>query len=687
MNLMYFTKLAWVGIKNNRRLYVPYILTCIGMVSMVYLVSYLQTSEVLVTGFGGGTIGVMMFFGKIVLTFFSVIFLFYTNSFLMKKRRKEFGLYNILGMNKRDIGKIMLLESIIVYSFAILFGVSLGIVFSRLGELLLMNIAHLDVSTVFRQLLVVSVPSILYCVIGFGVILFLILLNSLRGLLFHNPIQLLRSENYGEKPPKANWLLALIGLGILVGAYTIALWDHNPLIAMLYFFIAVIMVIIATYLLFITGSVVFCRLLQRNSKYYYKRNHFTSVASMVYRMKRNGAGLASICILCTMILVTLSSTVTLMNNVQVAANALAPADFVFDFSSNEQAEIESSLTDFVKDRFTAELFQKGIKVEQAYEFRFIQGIAKREDNSIYIANRIDDQEILIRERKLMSFVVIGLDDYNKATGMNLSLNEGEVALSGVDLKGDLLIHYLEHDHEQYNSIKSLHYRIVDDETKTLKSIQTMFEAIQLVVPDLNAFLNRNVEGYLISESGWCYHVNADAAPETLRGVGGDVVSAVRNSKKENMGGYQSFSYINRTEFIEESYSIFGGLFFLGLLLSIAFLFGTVLIIYYKQLSEGFEDQSRFDIMQKVGMSEKLIRKSINSQILTVFFATLIAAGIHLAFSLPITFGFLTLVFNVRNIWSVAWIYLICYSVFALVYVIIYKVTSNTYYKVAVKQTK
>ena len=302
-----YPKLAWTGIRKNSRLYLPYILTCIGMVMMFYIVSFLSSSEYLASCKGGKDMQMILELGCGVIGFFAAIFLFYTNSFLMRRRKKEFGLYNILGMGKWNIARVLLWETFMIAVISIVVGSVGGILLSKVAELCMINILGAEALFFMR----VDTASIGNTVILFSIIFVLILLNALRQLHFANPIELLHSENTGERPPRANWIFAILGAGILGGAYYLAVTLENPLEVIMLFFVAVIMVIVATYLLFIAGSVTICKALQKNKKYYYRTNHFVSVSSMVYRMKRNGAGLASICILCTMVLVMVSSTVCL----------------------------------------------------------------------------------------------------------------------------------------------------------------------------------------------------------------------------------------------------------------------------------------------------------------------------------------------------------------------------------------
>lgn len=312
MKTGFYPKLAFDGIRKNRRMYVPFICTCIGMVMMFYIISYLHYSDSVAAMRGGAIVQTMLNLGTITVGIFSCIFLFYTNSFLIRRRKKEFGLYHILGMGKRNIARILFWETMLTALISLVIGIGFGILFSKLAELGMLRLMHAQ-ATYSMQ---ISPDSILFTITVFGCIFILLFFNALRQIHFSGAISLIRSENVGEKPPKGNWILGILGLGCLVVAYYLAVTVADPVSALGMFFIAVILVIFGTYLIMIAGSVLFCRLLQKNKHYYYKANHFVSISSMVYRMKRNGAGLASICILATMVLVMLSTTVSLYFGMQ-----------------------------------------------------------------------------------------------------------------------------------------------------------------------------------------------------------------------------------------------------------------------------------------------------------------------------------------------------------------------------------
>lgn len=336
MRLGFYPKLELTGITKNKKTYFPYILTSVGMVMMLYIVSFLTYSDSVKLMRGGDTVRGFLGLGCSVIGIFSTILLFYTNSFLIRRRKKEFGLYNILGMGKRNLARVLIWETVIIAAISMGAGLGCGILFSKAAELFMANVLGSTVGFAFQ----ITADAIIMTVGWFGVIFVLILLNSLRQIHLAKPIELMRSEAVGEKPPKANWILTILGVVLLGGAYYLAVTIKDPVSAMLWFFAAVIMVILATYMLFIAGSVALCRLLQKNKGYYYKTSHFISVSSMVYRMKRNGAGLASICILSTMVLVMISSTSSLFVGREDTLRGRYPRNIVIDMFAEDGTENE-----------------------------------------------------------------------------------------------------------------------------------------------------------------------------------------------------------------------------------------------------------------------------------------------------------------------------------------------------------
>ena len=665
-----YRSLAISGIRKNKKLYLPYILTCTGMVMMCYIVSFIAASPVFTTIPGGDMVKQLLSMGFGILSVFSLLFLFYTNSFLIRRRKKEFGLYNILGMGKKNLSLVLLLETFFIGAFSIACGLFLGILFSKFSELAMVKILRGE--TEFT--LSIGFSAISQTVILFCVIFLLLFLNSLRQLHLSNPVELLRSENTGEKPPKANWLVALLGVVILAGAYYLAVTISDPVSAILWFFVAAIMVIIATYLLFMAGSVALCRILQKNKRYYYKTNHFVSVSSMAYRMKRNGAGLASICILCTMVLIMVSSTACLYMGTEDSIRSRYPRHINLYGNAATQQVLWGEAPQDTQAQAEALVEEQGYTLQNVQTYRtaafggVIAGNRIRFDNSVY-SNRWDTVA------KICQFFVVPLADYNRVVGAHETLEEDEVLIY---------------------STKELSYgedtiRLGDGPVYTVKKqvsqfvkngIDSMqiFPTVYLFVNDPEALI-QPVENVIMEDSGsspltyqWYYGFDLSCDQEAQ-----EALYEVLMNRLENTPDFFVYGECAAAE-RGYLYGMYGGLFFLGILLGIVFVFAAVLIIYYKQISEGYEDQSRFAIMQKMGMSKKDIRRSINSQILTVFFLPLIAAGVHLAFAFPMIRKLL-LLFSLTNFPLLVGVTAACYLVFALFYLLVYRATSKSYFAI------
>ncbi len=672
-----YRTLAWTGIVKNKKLYLPYMLTCIGTVMMCYIISFLSTSETFGNISGGTTMQGFLQMGVGVMAVFSVIFLFYTNSFLIRRRKKEFGLYNILGLGKKHLAVVLFWETLIIAAITIFAGLFFGILLSKFAELCMLKILHSE--AVFE--ITVGVNSIANTVTLFAAIFLLIYLNTLRQIHLTNPIQLLHSENAGEKPPKANWLIALAGAIILAGSYYMAVSIEDPITAMLLFFVAVVMVVIATYLLFIAGSVTICRILQKNKRYYYKTNHFVSVSSMMYRMKRNGAGLASICILCTMVLVMVSSTVCLYFGVEDSLRQRYPRNINIDASASsvemlygDQTEKTIEIVDETVQENTTEV-QNTLIYRTAAFGGIIDNNRIEVDSSIY-ENRMD----LMGD--IWQIFIVPLSDYNELMGKDETLNENEAIIyTTKDIKYDEDTIQVG-ENESYK-IKKHAEDFVDNGIDSMQVFPTMY----IFVEDLSEFV-QPLENYKLGDDEislvsyhWFYGFDLPCDDDTQITIQKQLTERFSESE-ENTDEFSYFHIITDGVAKERAgfYGMYGGLFFLGILLGIVFTFAAVLIIYYKQICEGYEDQSRFEIMQKVGMTKKEIKKSINSQILTVFFMPLITSGVHLAFAFPLIRKLL-LLFGIMNSKFLITVTLCCYLVFAVFYMIVYRVTSRSYFSI------
>lgn len=664
----FYSRLAWTGMRKNKKLYTPYILTCIGMVMMFYIVSFLAGSDVLKSMAGGDVMQSILGLGCGVIGVFALIFLFYTNSFLIRRRKKEFGLYNILGMGKWNLARVLFWESLIIAAISLVAGLFAGIALSKFAELGMVNV--LEGTASFSMSIA---PAAILQTIGlFAVIFFLILLNTLRQIHLTNPIKLLHSESTGEKPPKANWFIALAGAVILAGAYYLAVSIEEPMEALMSFFVAVIMVIVATYMLFMAGSVAVCRILQKKKKYYYKTNHFVSVSSMLYRMKRNGAGLASICILCTMVLVMVSSTVCLYIGAEDSLRNRYPRNINMDTTVSDLALLDSEEADAVRTLSSQMASENGLSLQNVLDYRLADFAGYIHDGRIETDNQFSEYS------NIWQIFIVPLEDYNRLMGQTETLKPGEALLYTTRLG-----HYDQNTIAIGDSEPLQIKKVVSDFTDNRVDAMQMIPSLYLFVPNFDEVTAPLLEltdtrDRSIVNLHWFYGFDLNCDDETQIGIQEQLSEGLKRFSNDE--GIFSTLLEGIAKERVGFYGLYGGLFFLGVLLGIVFLFAAVLIMYYKQVSEGYEDQSRFEIMQKVGMTKKEIKKSINSQVLTVFFLPLLAAGLHLAFAFPLIYKLLTL-FALTNQTLLILVTVCCYLVFALFYVLIYRVTSRAYYSI------
>ena len=676
-----YARLAWTGMRKNRRLYLPYLLSCAGMVLMFYILMGLSGSPVLEHMSGGGSSAIILRLGTVVIAVFALIFLFYTYSFLIRRREREFGLYNVLGMGKGNIARILLWETVITYGLTTGTGLLLGMVLYKLAELGMVRLLQVPVT----YTLTVSVSSLLAAAALFAAIHTLILLNGLRQLHGVSAVGLLRSESVGEKPPKAQWVLTAAGAVLLAGAYWLAVSIKEPLAALTWFFAAVLMVIAATYLLFISGSVTLCRGLQRNKKYYYRPQHFVSVSSMAYRMKRNGAGLASVCILATMVLVMISSTTCLYVGQEDAVNARYPRDMDVAVYGRSDHPLDEAEAEQLRQGVESTVFNFGGQTSNVATYREISVSGLPDGGDLRLGNA---GASAADSTHVIHIYFVPLEEYNAVTGQSLTLEDGQVYVAALrtefhsdtlSIDGGMTRHVMKRE------IPALVGAAVADITPSLTVVVPDFEQF---VPELQSYLTNKYGWY--PTATWHYAFDTDL-PENQQGNIDGTTPNLEDALNGYLAGVSSdwgvgvsveSKAANRADF----YGMYGGLFFLGIMLSIVFIFAAVAILYYKQLSEGYEDQSRFDIMQKVGMTKVDIRRSINSQLLTVFYLPLLMAGVHLCFAFPFIHKLLIL-FNLDNRGLLIGTTAVSFAVFAVLYAIVYKLTGNTYYRIVAEDTE
>ncbi len=665
---MFYPKIAMNSIKVNNKLYIPYVLTSALWVMMFYVIFSMASSEQIRNTGAGDSIIMILTMGVPFILLFSGLFLLYTNSFLSKMRNKEYALYNILGMNKRNISHILAWESFFTTTSSLAIGLFGGVLFYKLFELLLMRITKDDVNYAFE----INLQNIIYTAIAFVVIFLGILIKSLLTIRLAKPIELLKSQNVGEKPPKANWFLGILGALALCTAYYISITAENPLAAINMFFVAVMLVVVGTYLIFIAGSVLLCRILQKNKKFYYKANHFISVSSMAYRMKRTGAGLAAICIFSTMVLVMLSSTFSLYLGNEDLLTLRYPKEINMLFTSDSGELMPEDFKESVNDFALSETQQSGGSVSDVlvYERLVTAGQLQGDTFELDSLNSTNFDSIY-------QIFFYDIDDYNKNMGTDISIEGTQV--------------YIHSPREEFTNdsitIQGTTFTVkgsLDDFWSDGISAMTVFPTLMIVVDDLSqieAMFSEatNQRGDSLLTTQYSYNYNCGL-------LGNEQVALTEQMQDSFVNTLGHFTHLNTfgIESLEGNrlgfYGLFGGLLFLGLILSILFIAATVLIIYYKQIVEGYEDKARFSIMQKIGITKKEIRRSVNSQMLTVFFLPLIMAGVHLCFAFPILRLFL-LMFNLTNVMLFVIISAVGFVVFAIMYTFIYKLTSKFYFDI------
>ena len=674
-----YPKLAWDGIRKNKRFYLPYILTCIGMIMMFYIIHYLAAMQTLSNMPGGDSMKTILGFGVWVIVLFAAIFLFYTNSFLMRRRQKEFGLYNMLGMGKNHLSILLFWENLILFIISMFLGLLGGILLSKMAELFLTMLIGGEVTYTLR----IDMEAFKVTWIIFVSIFVLIFTKGLFQIRTSSAIALIKSENYGEKPPKANYLLGIAGIIILAVAYYIALSIKSPLTALSWFFIAVCMVIIATYLLFICGSVMLCKLLQKNKNYYYKPNHFVSVSSMAYRMKRNGAGLASICILSTMVLVIMMGSGSLYVGKEDSLNTRYPHDFTISVDyltegdsqlySKEKEDAFYAQIDNVLNNLNVPIQNKETSLSTNVTGLLYNGKLILDPYTVDSANT-DTMEYVTQ------IYLVSLDEYNQSMDTQKTLNNNEVFIYCVRRTYD-------------NSTITLSDGTTLTVKEQLSNMMNTGESAMLIIPSVfivtndidsliksfNKELGDMPQKYLCRlESSYLF--DTDLSDKQQIELAQEIHKQIIELDSSDNSQYYSYSIECKAQERDEFYGTFGGIFFLGIFLSIIFLSATVLIIYYKQITEGYEDEARFEIMRKVGMTAQDIRTSINSQMLTVFFLPLAIAAIHTAFAFSIVQKLLA-IFNLYNTTLSLMVTLVTIVIFGIFYGIVYKITSNAYYTI------
>lgn len=664
-----FSRLAKQNIRNNKSTYIPYIITCIFCIAMIYMMEFLRDCPTLDQAVRqADEVRMIVFTGEIVVEIFCIIFLIYSNSFLMKRRQKEIGLYNILGLERNHIGIVMFLETIITSIGSLAGGIAAGIIGSKLALLLLLKLLHIPSVLGFY----ISVKGIFTCLFMFGIIFLMILFLNLAKIHLSRPVELLRGNNTGEKEPVAKWLMALIGFICLGAGYYLAVTTESPIKAITIFLLAVILVMAGTYLLFTAGSIVILKFLRRRKSFYYRTGNFISISGMLYRMKQNAIGLASICILSTGVLLMIAMTVSIyfgMNDIMLNRY---PYDVDMSVTSISEDECQTAIEAFEKA-----IADNKVPVEKSVEEIYLDIVCSKNGDQILIkpANTIRNSD------SVLVLSLLNQAEYERLTGISANLNDGEIFAwypSAVQ-KDSVTV-----DETEFTVKKWL-----DKNPLTCGEDAVSDNAVLVVTDeDFKKFDEMRTEMYKGVSSApagedLTLHLGLDITGSETDKIdfGTPVMEVVKDLKKN--GGLSENSWITsgiRQQEYESYYADNGSLLFIGIFLGSLFLMGTAMIIYYKQISEGYEDQKRFEIMQKVGLSRREVRSSVRRQILMVFFLPLLMAMLHITMAFPMIRRML-LLFGMTN----TKLFIGCTAgtvlIFAVVYGLIYLMTARSYYHI------
>ena len=662
-----YTKLAITNIKNNRQFYFPYLLTGIITVAMFYIMCALESNPGIQSMPGAKDLGLILRLGIGVIGIFAVIFLFYTNSFIIKRRKKELGIYNILGMEKRHIAKILSKEAFFTAIIAIGGGLVTGVLFHKLACMLLYRMIGFNGGITFSF----SKKGVMITAILFAIVYLLTYIYDLFQVQLANPIELLQSGNKGEREPKTKAIMAVLGVLCLGTGYFIAITTKNPIKALTLFFVAVILVIIGTYLLFTAGSIALLKILRRNKGYYYQTKHFTSVSGMIYRMKQNAVGLANICILSTMVLVAVSTTVSLYVGIEDIMKERYPNEINISAYYDTGAPAEDSIAPIV-EKSVKESGRK-IRHEEDYLELYFAAIKDQGQYSL------DKEKVKTAGDRVSGFVVLTREDCKKKYNEEIpELAENEVARFTIK-KTDMDTLVLENRSYHVKEIKQF------QNTEDFETIADMMDEYYYVivndVQDMERLWQLQKDIYQENSSSISRQVRLD-----IDGDSEQKKECFENIKTA-LGPEQAKARIlidSRQSSLDEFYQIYGGFLFLGLFLGILFLMITVLIIFYKQISEGYDDKERFSIMEKVGMSNDEVKATIRSQVRTVFFLPILMAAIHVGMAFPMIKRLLSL-FGLSNTALFAGCMAGTILVFALIYLLVFLKTSKTYYKIVGEQ--
>lgn len=639
-----FLKLAVSNIRQNRRFYVPYFISGAFTVAMFYIIYSLSMNGDIDLLRKASVMRTILQLGTIVMGLFALIFLYYTNRFLITRRKREFGLFQLLGMEKRHVVRVVLAETVLSYLICAGSGILAGILLNKLVYMIAVAAAGLTPGIGFY----ISRTAIQASLIYFAIVFALLALSSVLAIYRTQAIDLIHAKEQAERQPKSKWLLALLGVALLGSGYAMSVMITDPIKAIFSFFIAVVLVILGTYLCFTAFSIVVLKALRANKRFYYHKNRMFTISGMIHRMNQNAIGLANICILSTMVLIMLSTTASLRFSQAEIAKTMCPADITVSRSITDDDPTFDPSKEILAD------IDKHLGIKESWAFRSLFIGAEMKDGTLYQAEHPDSKHAIM-------ITVFPLEDYNRLAKTDVTLKPNEVLFSDPKAtKNDTL------------TIDGHAYHIAGVPMDTIASHQIMTPigtTAVLVVPTIKEFFAIN-----------------DASAVTFHGVPTfEVYANVKASPSKVIDYVNNIAYyegrINCSAHVnQELGELYGGFFFLGLFLGILFLVATVLIIYYKQISEGYEDVERFDILRRVGMSDREVRKTIRSQVLMVFFLPLVVAGVHVAFAFPMItkLMFVMSFFNTGLLMTVT---ALSYLAFAVLYFAIYSITTRAYYRI------
>ena len=664
MNNLLYARLAKTNLSKNRQNILPYLLSCIGTVVMFFIMDTLAQGSGFDSMIGKDTILTVMGMGTYIIGLFAVIFLIYSNSFLAKRRKKEFGLFQILGMEKKHLAKILFFESLYLWAASLGIGILLGVLLYRLLFLVLMKLTGLNGTIGF----VFSTKAVGSTMLLFGLIFVINFLLSLRQIHVSQPVELLHGGAQGEREPKTKMLTAVFGFMLLGVGYYLALTCQSSMDALDKFFIAIALVMAGTYCLFSAGSIAFLKILKKNKNYYYQTRHFTSISGMLYRMKQNAAGLANICILSTGVLLVISISTCLWTGIEEVTYTRFPHQISIEANTGVSGimktvePVSQKMIEEVKTEIDQHLEEKQLKKEYESDQRYYVMLAVVDRNKVEKTQSDDAAASTLIK-------IMEESEYNQVTGEQVELEPGQALVFQAKQKNygydTIELGNQTYEVKKWNTDKKSY--ILDEKTQVYETM-TVVTGNKEAKEAYAAVQGKEPEGY-----SWEYALDLTGDAGEQIAVGDEIETILTES---SFNGWLEVREKERNTV----YSLYGSILFLGVFIGALFLMGAVMIIYYKQVSEGFDDRKRFQIMQKVGMSRKEIRQTIQSQVVTVFFLPLVAAVIHTMAAFPFTKRIMALMnFPDSNMFLAATGMTI--AAFTVVYLIVYVLTARAYYKI------